>query len=178
MNTPLRPARIFTALFAATAATTLLAATAMAHPGTEADHGGSSCIVTVEPGTITVGQDFTVEATFGGASIFIVPGADANIAEDAEPDATTPLGDSFSVTFTSLGAGTYTVWGLIEGSECGDSDTLVVNGLPDTAMSAPSANGTDGPLALIGLLLVAPAAVAVSTFVVTMFRLRDGDQIG
>ncbi len=162
MNATPRTLRLVPALLAAAAATTLLAGTAMAHPGTEADHGGSSCIVTVEPHTITVGQDFTVEGTFGGASIFIVPGEDATIGEDAEPDATTPQGSSFSVTFTSLGAGTYTVWGLIEGSECGDSDTLVVQGLPDTAL--PTSSRADASLALFALLLIGPALVAVSAF--------------
>ena len=176
MNTSLRVPRLLAALLAAAAATTLLAGTAMAHPGTEADHGGSSCIVTVEPGTITVGQEFTVEGTFGGASIFIVPGADGTIAEDAEPDAKTPQGDSFSVTFTSLGAGTYKVWGLIQGSECGDSDTLVVQGLPDTAVPAPSR--TDASLGLFALLLVAPAVVALAAVVQVQSRLRDSDRIG
>ena len=160
MSTSLRPARLLTALFAAAAATTLLAGTAMAHPGTEAEHGGSSCIVTVEPGTIATGQEFTVEGTFGGASIFIVPGEDANIAEDAEPDATTPQGDSFSVTFTALGPGTYTVWGLIEGSECGDSDTLVVNALPDPAMEAPAVPGSEALLWIVGPLVIV-AAIAL-----------------
>lgn len=162
MTTSPRAARFVTALFAAVAATTILAGAALAHPGTAADHGGSSCIVTVEPHTITVGQDFTVEGTFGGARIFIIPGEDATIPEDAEPNATTPEGDSFSVTFTATGAATYTIWGLIEGSECGDSDTLVVNALPDTAMPTSPA-GTDASFALIALLLIAPLAVATAS---------------
>ena len=131
---------------------------ALAHPESEGEHFG--CIVTVEPGTVAVGGQFTVEGNFGGASIFIVPGADGTIGEDAEPDATTPLGDSFSVTFTALGPGTYTVWGLIEGSECGDSDTLVVDALPDTAMAGST--GFAPLLQLIGLLLVAPSAMLVA----------------
>lgn len=156
MSTSSRVARILTAVVAAGAAITMFAGATLAHPESEGDHAGG-CIVTVEPGTIAVGQEFTVEGDFGGASIFIVPGADGIIAEDAEPDATTPLGDSFSVTFTALGAATYTVWGLIEGSECGDSDTLVVNALPDTAMAASA--GSAPILQLIGLLLVAPSAI-------------------
>jgi methionine-rich copper-binding protein CopC len=175
MKTTLRTPRPLIALLAATAATALLAGTALAHPGTEADHGGSSCIVTVEPGTITVGQQFTVEGTFGGASIFIVPGEDATIGEDAQADATTPQGSSFSVTFTSLGEGTYTVWGLIEGSECGDSDTLVVQGLPDTAL--PASSGTDASLALLVILLVAPVVVAVPLIAQIHSRLRRDDAI-
>ena len=157
MSTSLRPARLLAALLAAAAATTLLAGTALAHPESEGDHAGS-CVVTVEPGTITVGQEFTVEGNFGGASIFIVAGEDGVIAEDAEPDATTPLGDSFSVTFTALGPSTYTVWGLIVGSECGDADTLVVNALPDTALATSS--GPASLLVLVGVLLVLPAAAA------------------
>ena len=148
MSTSLRAARAFTALLAAAAASTLLAGTALA--------GG--CTVTVEPATITVGQEFTVSGDFGGASIFIVPGEDGTVGEDAEPDATTPEGDSFSVTFTALGAATYTVWGLIEGSECGDSATLVVTGLPNTAVEAPGTSGA--PLVVAGLTLFALGMVA------------------
>jgi hypothetical protein len=155
MSTSLPVARIGTALLAAMAATTLLAGTALAHPESEGDHPGG-CIVTVEPGTIAVGQEFTVEGNFGGASIFIVPGVDAPPAEDAVPDATTPVGDdSFSVTFTALGAATYTVWGMIFGSECGDADTLVVTAVPDTAVESPLRSGE--PLALAGLALLAAA---------------------
>ena len=160
MSTSLPVARILTALLAAVAATTLLAGTALAHPESEGDHPGG-CIVTVEPGTIAVGQEFTVEGNFGGASIFIVPGVDAAPAEDAVPDATTPAGDdSFSVTFTALGAATYTVWGMIFGSECGDADTLVVNAVPDTAVGSPATSGE--PLALAGLALLA-AGVRIGT---------------
>ncbi len=156
MRSPSRVARILSAIFATAVATTVFAGAALAHPESEGDHPGG-CIVTVEPGTVSVGGKFTVEGNFGGASIFIVPGS-GSMGEDAEPDATTPQGSSFSVEFTALGAGTYTVWGLIEGSECGDSDTLVVTAaLPDTALEAPSAS----PIAaLIGLLLVASSMVA------------------
>jgi hypothetical protein len=151
MSTSLRFARTLTALFAAAAASTLLAGTVLAHPESEGDHPGG-CIVTVEPGNIAVGEEFTVEGNFGNASIFIVPGADAAPAEDAEPDAVTPEGDSFSVTFTALGAATYTVWGMIFGSECGDADTLVVTAVPNTATDAPIPNGA--PLALAGIALL------------------------
>lgn len=113
---------------------------ALAHPESEGEHFG--CIVTVEPGTVAVGGQFTVEGNFGDASIFLVEGADATVTEDAEPDATTPPGDSFSVTFTAEAGdeGTWTVWGMIVGSECGDADTLIVTGsIPDVAMGHPSA---------------------------------------
>ncbi len=153
MITSSRVRRFLATVVAVGAATTIFAGAALAHPESEGDHPGG-CVVTVEPGTIATGQDFTVEGNFGGASIFIVPGEDATIAEDAEPDATSPQGSSFSVTFTALGPSTYTVWGLIEGSECGDSDTLVVTALPNTAIAASAA--TAPILQLIGLLLVAP----------------------
>ncbi len=76
-----------------------------------------------------------MEGNFGGASIFVLAGGDASPAEDATPDATTGPGDSFSVTFTATGSpGDITVVGLIEGSECGDTDHITVTGtLPNTA---------------------------------------------
>ena len=156
MITSSRIGRLLVTLVAIGAATTIFAGTALAHPESEGDHPGG-CVVTVEPGTIATGQEFTVEGNFGGASIFIVAGKDATIAEDAEPDATTPEGSSFSVTFTALGPSTYTVWGMIEGSECGDSDTLVVTALPNTAMAASAASPPI--LQLIGLLLVGPLVI-------------------
>ena len=156
MSTSSRIARLFTAVVAASAAIAMFAGAALAHPESEGDHGG--CIVTAEPGTIATGDEFTVEGNFGGASIFIVPGADGVVGEDAEPDATTPLGDSFSVTFTALGPGTYTVWGMIVGSECGDADTLVVEGMPDTAMDTSAA--VTPVLQVIGIVLLLAAPFA------------------
>lgn len=161
MTTSFSFARKLAAVVAAGAATMIFAGTALAHPESEGDHPGN-CIVTVEPGTIATGEEFTVEGNFGGASIFIVPGKDGVIGEDAEADATTPLGESFSVTFTALGPGTYTVWGFIEGSECGDSDTLIVTALPDTAVDAPAAPSTPA-LGLIGLLLAGILALSAAS---------------
>jgi hypothetical protein len=157
MSTSTRLVGVVIAMLVAVAATTIIAGAALAQ-----DEG--SCVVTVEPSTITVGQEFTVEGNFGGASIFIVPGTEGTVAEDAEPDATTPPGDSFSVTFTAVGAGTYTVWGMIVDSGCGNSATLVVNtSLPDTALD-PS-TGSAPILQLIGLLLAAPlGTLAASRF--------------
>src|ERR687894_724329 len=100
MITSTHAARLTTALLAALAATLLVTGAVFGHPASEGDHG-SSCIVTVEPGTVAVGQQFTVAGNFGGASIFIVPGADASPGQDATPNATTPEGASFSVTFTA-----------------------------------------------------------------------------
>ena len=128
-------ARSGAALIAATATLALTAGIALAHPESEGDHP-EGCIVTAEPGSIPVGGDFTVEGNFGGASIFVLPGADATPDFDAEPDATTPLGDSFSVTFTATGSpGDITIVGFIDGSECGDTDHITVTAaVPDTAM--------------------------------------------
>ena len=111
------------------------------------------CIVTAEPGSVPVGGDFTVEGNFGGASIFVLPGADATPDFDAEPDATTPLGDSFSVTFTATSSpGDITIVGFIEGSECGDTDHITVTAaVPDTAMNTRS----DSLATIAGLLLMA-----------------------
>ena len=128
-----------TALVAAGALTMALASVALAHPESEGAHPGG-CVVTVEPGTVGVGQQFTVAGNFGGASIFLVQGTGASPAENATPNATTPAGQSFSVTFVAEASdvGDWTVWGLIEGSECGDSDSLTVTTLPNTAMLGPS----------------------------------------
>lgn len=144
-------ARLGTAVITAVAATILVAGLASAHPESEGDHAGS-CIVTVEPGSVVAGGKFTVAGNFGGASIFIVKGTDASPAENAVPDATTPAGRSFSVTFTAetSDVGPLTVWGLISGSECGDADALTVNpALPDTANELP-----DDTAILAGWILV------------------------
>ena len=147
-------ARSGAALIAATAILALTAGAALAHPEAEGDHPGG-CIVTAEPGTIAVGGTFTVEGNFGGASIFVLPGPDATLAEDATPDATTPAGDSFSVTFTATGSpGDITVIGLIEGSECGDTDHITITGtLPNTATESR----TDGLAMIAGVLLIGMA---------------------
>ncbi len=139
MTTSLNVARLSTALIAAAAATILVSGVAVAHHESEGEHPGG-CVVSVEPGSVMVGQQFTVAGNFGGAQIFVVEGADASPAEDATP-ATTEEGGSFSVTFTAEAGdiGEHTVWALIPGSECGDSDGLTVTALiPDTATELPS----------------------------------------
>src|SRR5688500_10104325 len=144
-------ARLGTAVFTAVAATILVAGIASAHPESEGDHAGS-CIVTVEPGSVVAGGKFTVAGNFGGAAIFLVKGTDASPAENAVPDATTPAGSSFTVTFTAetTDVGSLTVWGLIPGSECGDADALTVSAaLPDTAVELP-----DDTTVLAGVILV------------------------
>ena len=151
MTTSLHVVRLSAALIAAAAATVLMAGTVLAHPESEGDHP-SGCVVTVEPGSVAVDGQFTVSGNFGGASIFIVAGADAPPAEDATPDATTPEGDSFSVTFTAEAGdvGELTVWGILPESECGDSDALTVTAaVPNTATEARSVG-----LPTLGLVLL------------------------
>lgn len=132
-------------------ATTVLGAGAVfAHAESEGPHPGG-CFVTVEPASVAVGGQFTVAGNFGGASIFLVEGADASPAEDAQPDATTPEGQSFTVTFTAEAAdvGEWTVWGMIPGTECGDSDGLTVTAaVPNTAVPMPSVTVGIGWLAV------------------------------
>ncbi len=124
-------------------------ATSIMAGGSAFAQGG--CIVTVEPGSVPVGGQFTVAGNFGGASIFLVKGANASPAENAQPNATTPAGSSFSVTFTAEAGdiGEWTVWGLLPASECGDSAPLTVTAAPNTAVSQPSAAVTIGVLVLV-----------------------------
>jgi hypothetical protein len=159
--------RFGAALVAATAITVLTTGVALAHPESEGDHPGG-CIVTAEPGTVPAGGEFVVEGNFGGASIWVLPGADAVVGEDQEPDATTAQGDSFSVTFTATGSpGDITVFAAIEGSECGDSDQIVVSGtLPDTAVDAR----TDPSTTIAGILLFGAALLATRVRLVAARR--------
>ena len=150
--------RLGAALIGAIATLALSAGLALAHPESEGEHGG--CIVTAEPGTISQGGQFTVAGNFGGASIWVLAGADATVPEGMAPSATTPVGDSsFSVTFTATGnPGELTVFAAIEGSECGDTDhvTVTAGTLPNTATTAQ----TDALAAILGLALLGAAIVA------------------
>ena len=162
MTTSRPLARLTAALFAGVAATILVTGVALAHPESEGDHPGG-CVVTVEPGTVAAGDEFTVSGNFGGASIFIVRGADAAPAEGAVPDATTPAGSSFSVTFTAETAdvGELTVWGLIPDSGCGDGDALTVTQrIPDTAMGQSST-----PILVASVLILAALALGADRLV-------------
>ena len=150
LRTP-RSHRIGTAVVTAIATTLIVAGATLAHPASEGDHP-SSCIVTVEPGSVPVGGQFTVAGNFGGASIFLVRGT-GGPAEDAQPNATTPeSGSGFSVTFTAEAAdvGDWTVHAFIPESECGDSDGLTVTAAttPNTAMPEPSLLGGIGAVLL------------------------------
>jgi hypothetical protein len=119
---------------------------------------GGECEITIEPSTIAAGGSFVVSGNFGAnAEVHVVPGEDVAPSEDSEPVYTVPLDrSSFSATIT-MGAdteGTWTVWGFIPATECGDSAILTVTGtVPDTAAVL------DAPLAPagLGLLLLALA---------------------
>lgn len=151
MTTSMHRARVATALLAATAATLLVTSAALAHPESEGDHP-SGCVVTAEPGSVAVGGQFTVAGNFGGASIFIVPGAGADPAQGATPNATTPAGDSFSVTFVAEAGdvGELTVHGILPETECGDADSVTVTAAtPNTALPVPPV-----PVMVIGAALL------------------------
>ena len=151
--------KLGTALVIGMAASMIGSGVVFAHPESEGDHP-AGCIVTVEPGSVAVGGQFTVAGNFGGASIFLVEGADAAPAEDAQPDATTPEGASFSVTFTAEAAdvGEWSVIGSIPASECGDADGLTVTAaLPDAAMPEPTAVVLIGWVALVLALAMGSA---------------------
>ena len=75
MTTPRPAARLLTALITGVAATIITAGVALAHPEAEGSHP-SGCIVTAEPGTVAPGGQFTVAGNFGGASIWVLPGAE------------------------------------------------------------------------------------------------------
>jgi hypothetical protein len=143
--------RLGTAVAVGVATTVLAAGVALAHPASEGAHP-SGCIVTVEPGSVAVGGQFTVAGNFGGASIYLVKSPNTAPAENAVPNATTPAGSSFSVTFTAEASdvGNWTVFGSIPQSGCGDSDALIVTaGLPNVAMTAPSSVVLIGWFALL-----------------------------
>jgi hypothetical protein len=146
--------RLGSALIGAIATLALTAGAAFAHPESEGAHPGG-CVVTAEPGTIPAGGQFTVAGNFGGASIFVLPGRNATPDFDEEPDATTPPGSSFSVTFTATGSpGDLTIVGFIDGTECGDTDHVTVTAtLPNTAAKGQ----TNELAAIVGLLLLGAA---------------------
>lgn len=160
-----RSQRVIAALAAALLAAALGAGVALAHPASEGEHP-SGCIVTVDPGSVPVGGQFTVAGNFTGASIFLVRGAGASPAEGAQPNATTPQsGSGFSVTFTAEAGdvGDWTVWGILPESECGDSDRLTVTaaGVPNVAMPEPepSVIGAIGSALLISGVAVAAMVI-------------------
>ncbi len=152
MPTARSTGRRVAALIAASAIIILTAGTALAHPETEGQHAG--CVVTAEPGSVAAGGQFTVAGNFGGASIWVLPGANATVPAGMAPSATVPQSaTSFSVTFTALGPGELTVFAAIVDSGCGDTDHVTVTAtLPNTATVSPPA-GT--PIAGVAILLSA-----------------------
>jgi hypothetical protein len=148
----------------------LLIAMASLFAGTARAGGG--CQISIEPSTIAAGGTFVVSGNFGaGAEVHVIPGEDAAFPEDSEPVYTVPADrDSFSATIT-MGAdtqGTWTVWGFIFATECGDSAILTVTGtVPNTAM-ATDGRGTGSAL---GILFLALALVSVPWFPAARRRL-------
>lgn len=126
---------------------------------------GGGCQITIEPNTIEAGGQFVVSGNFGAnAEVHLVQGEDVAPPEDSEPVYTVPTGrSSFSATIT-MGAdtqGTWTVWGFIPATECGDSAILTVTGaLPNTALAADSVGGWSA----LGVLLLALALVSLPRF--------------
>ena len=123
---------------------------------------GGGCTITVEPTTVADGGQVTVSGDFGaGAEIHFVQGENASPPEDSEPVATIPMNQSsFSVTITMLpgSVGTWTVWGLIPASECGDSAILTVTAatVPNTAAPPLTLQGAE----VLGALLLILGAVS------------------
>ena len=126
---------------------------------------GGGCQITIEPSTIEAGGQFVVSGNFGAnAEVHLVPGEDTAFPEDSEPVYAVPAGrSSFSATITMAAGtqGTWTVWGFIPATECGDSAILTVTGaLPDTARAAV---GIDVWSAL-GALLLALALIGLARY--------------
>jgi hypothetical protein len=119
---------------------------------------GAECEITIEPSTIEAGGQFVVSGNFGAnAEVHVIAGEDTAPPEDSEPVYIVPAGrSSFSATIT-MGAdtqGTWTVWGFIPATECGDSAILTVTGtVPDTALSADA----EVPWTVLGLFLLTMA---------------------
>jgi hypothetical protein len=126
---------------------------------------GGGCQITIEPSTIAAGSQFVVSGNFGAnAEVHLVPGEDAAPPDDSEPVYTVPAGrSSFSATITMAAdtQGTWTVWGFIPASECGDSAILTVTGtLPDAALDA-NVFGAWSTLSALGVLLLGLALLSL-----------------
>jgi hypothetical protein len=130
---------------------------------------GGGCNITIEPSTIAAGGSFVVSGDFGAnAEVHLVMGEDAAPPEDSEPVYTVPDDrDSFSATITMAAdtQGTWTVWGLIPATECGDSAILTVTGtVPDTALDV---DGRDA-WSILGVLLLALAVLVLPRLVTSV----------
>ena len=123
---------------------------------------GAECEITIEPSTIEAGGQFVVSGNFGAnAEVHIVAGEDTAFPEDSEPVYTVPDDRSSFMATITMGAdtqGTWTVWGFIPATECGDSAILTVTGaVPDTAMTADGRGG----LPVLGTLLLVLAVLGL-----------------
>jgi hypothetical protein len=126
---------------------------------------GGGCNITVEPSTIAAGDSFVVSGDFGAnAEVHLVMGEDVAPPEDSEPVYTVPVGrSSFSATITMAAdtQGTWTVWGFIPATECGDSAILTVTGtVPDTALAADGR----GAWTALGVLLLVLGLMSLHRF--------------
>jgi hypothetical protein len=124
---------------------------------------GAECEITIEPSTIEAGGQFVVSGDFGAnAEVHVVAGEGTAPPEDSEPVYTVPADrSSFSATITMAAdtEGTWTVWGFIPATECGDSAILTVTGsVPDTAVAAVGPS----PWSALGLLLLASALIGLA----------------
>lgn len=132
---------------------------------------GGGCNITIEPSTIAAGGSFVVSGDFGAnAEVHLVAGEDVAPPEDSEPVYTVPEGrSSFSATITMAAdtQGTWTVWGFIPATECGDSAILTVTGtVPDTALNADDR----GAWSALGVLLLAVALASMPRFTASARR--------
>jgi hypothetical protein len=135
---------------------------------------GGGCHITIEPSTIAAGGSFVVSGNFGAnAEVHLVPGEDAAFPEDSEPVYTVPLDrSSFSATITMAAdtEGTWTVWGFIPATECGDSAILTVTGtVPNTALGADGRAAWTA-LSALGVLLLGLALPSLPLFEVAVRR--------
>jgi hypothetical protein len=143
---------------------------------------GGGCQITIEPSTIAAGGQFVVSGNFGAnAEVHLVPGEDEAPPEDSEPVYTVPAGrSSFSATITMATdtQGTWTVWGFIPATECGDSAILTVTGtLPDAALDA-NGRGAWSTLSALGALLLALALLSLPRFTARAGRASEGNEAG
>lgn len=127
---------------------------------------GGGCQITIEPSTIAAGGSFVVSGNFGAnAEVHLVPGEDEPPPEDSEPVYTVPPErGSFSATITMAAdtQGTWTVWGFIPASECGDSAILTVTGtVPDTATDQPGARLVPSGVGILFLIAAMGLALAL-----------------
>ena len=109
------------------------------------------------PDTVPVGGQFVVSGNFGAnAEVHLVQGENVNPPEDSEPVYTSRKTEATSKRpsrWDRAARESWTVWGIIPATECGDSALVTVTAVPDTAMDA-----SGWPMATsVGALLLALA---------------------